>query len=127
MAATDGNDEKAGFSNFGKDTDLFVPSVEIYSPYGNGLFSWWSGTSQAAPIVAGEAALLRRLLPSEKAKARIKVMTKTTTDISDLNPDYKRNELGDGRVDLLAAVTSAIATRRGPKDGKDDDGVLRDR
>lgn len=38
--------------------DVFAPGELIYGPYYDGGYAWWSGSSMAAPIIAGEAALL---------------------------------------------------------------------
>ncbi|MCC8423594.1 S8 family serine peptidase [Mucilaginibacter sp. UR6-11] len=51
------------FSNYGKNTDVFAPGVGIYSCIpGNG-YKVESGTSMAAPVVAGLAALIREYYP----------------------------------------------------------------
>ena len=59
VGATDINDVKAGFSNFGSRLDLFAPGVSIRSAYigSNSASAFFSGTSMAAPHVAGVAAL----------------------------------------------------------------------
>ncbi len=53
VSAMDRNDNWAYFSNFGPSVDYCAPGVAIYSTYKNGKFATLSGTSQAAPHVAG--------------------------------------------------------------------------
>ncbi len=57
--ASDINDNRASFSNWGTCTDLFAPGVNITSAWSTGdtATNTISGTSMAAPHVAGAAAL----------------------------------------------------------------------
>jgi len=75
---TDGN-IAADFSNYGKqNVDLFAPGVKIYStlPGGN-TYGNQDGTSMAAPIVTGVAALIKTYYPSLTAKQIKTILEKT--------------------------------------------------
>jgi thermitase len=59
VAATDHNDRKAKFSNYGKKwVDIGAPGVHILSTVPGGGYESWKGTSMATPHVAGVAGLV---------------------------------------------------------------------
>ncbi|TSD01109.1 MAG: subtilase family serine protease [Parcubacteria group bacterium Athens0714_25] len=68
VAATDYDDAKADFSNFGLGTvDLGAPGVYIYSTVLNGEYAYLSGTSMATPHVSGVAGLIKSKYPNANA------------------------------------------------------------
>ncbi|MFP4358721.1 MAG: S8 family serine peptidase [Puniceicoccaceae bacterium] len=75
VAATDQNDDLAEFSNFGASSvDLAAPGVDILSTVPGDEYEESSGTSMAAPQVAGALALLFASEPSlgaQDAKSRL--------------------------------------------------------
>ena len=57
-------DLAASFSNYGKQSvDIFAPGVDVYSTLPENKYDTRSGTSMAAPVVSGVAALLLSYFP----------------------------------------------------------------
>jgi subtilisin family serine protease len=82
VGATDSRDRRASFSNYGSVVDLFAPGVDIRSAWAssNTATQLLSGTSMAAPHVAGAAALILDAFPAETpAQVRNYLVAKATT------------------------------------------------
>ncbi|HKF56014.1 MAG TPA: S8 family serine peptidase, partial [Blastocatellia bacterium] len=103
VAAVDGDDTKAAFSNYGADVSVTAPGVNLISTYPGGGYARWSGTSFATPMTSAEGALL---FGADPLVGDLEGIIKTTADpIDRLNPDFQ-GLLGNGRIDPLGALQS---------------------
>jgi len=99
VAATDLADKKGSFSNYGSSISVSAPGVNIISAYPGGYYAVVSGTSFAAPIVAGEAALVR----SKQVFGGADAIVRGIVNIDAQNPQYV-GKLGKGRIDVTSGV-----------------------
>lgn len=102
VGATDQNDVKAPFSNYGSTVDVMAPGVGIYStlPEGNNTYGNLSGTSMAAPLVAGLAGLTKSYFPSMNASQIRQRIEQGCEDISAQNPGMN-GLIGAGRINAF--------------------------
>ena len=100
VSATDQNDNKASFSNFGDWVDISAPGVAIMStvPYEtkSTYYMSASGTSMATPHVSGFAALLMSMFPTSSASEIETLIYETSLDLG--NPGFDPY-YGNGRID----------------------------
>jgi subtilisin family serine protease len=74
----------ARFSNYGKkEVDLFAPGVKLYSTLPSNQYASWSGTSMAAPVVTGVAALIMEYYPKLSARQVKYVLTHSVMHLPD--------------------------------------------
>lgn len=104
VVATDGADRVADFSNHGPYVDLAAPGVSIYSTARGGQYAYGNGTSTAAPLVAGVAALVWTLHPNDTNDQIERRLEETATDLGQSGRD---NFYGYGLIDAARAVGSA--------------------
>jgi len=108
VAATDHLDRLAEFSTTGPEVTVAAPGVEIYSTWDD-IFSpptyiTQSGTSSAAPLVAGIVALMISENPSLNTE-RITQLLQWA--VIDLGPTGRDNGFGIGRIDAHRAIGAA--------------------
>lgn len=101
VAATDANDQKAAFSNWGDTVSVAAPGVKVLSTLPGGQYGLKSGTSMAAPHVAGLAALILSKHPGLKPAQVKQLIEQSAKDLGapGFDPVY-----GHGRADALAAI-----------------------
>lgn len=105
VAGTDINDAKYNISNFGYWIHVSAPGSNIHSTWDGGNYSSSSGTSMAAPQVAGAAAIVMAQFPGYNALQIRERLRMTSDDITAQNPVSLAGKLGIGRVDLYDALT----------------------
>jgi DNA-binding beta-propeller fold protein YncE len=103
VAATDQQDRRASFSNFGAKVDVSAPGVNIYSSFPDDTYTFLDGTSMASPHAAGVAALIwsrNRTLSHQQVRT---ILQNTCDNIDAKNPGFA-GKLGKGRVNAFQAV-----------------------
>lgn len=106
VASVDENGIKSSYTNWGWWIAVSAPGETVVSAFPDNTYAAWSGTSMAAPLVAGQAALLKAVAPNLDVYDLIDVITGTAVDIDPLNPGWQEM-LGAGRIDLAASVEAA--------------------
>ena len=102
VGAVNENDVRASWSNYGEALDFMAPGVHILSTYPSG-YAYMSGTSMAAPHVAGMVALILQANPS-LSPAQVKQLLIDTS--IDLGAPGKDDYYGYGRIDGAKIIDS---------------------
>lgn len=100
VSATNSSDGQPSWSSRGPQVDLAAPGASIYSTYKGGSYATLSGTSMAAPHVAGAAALV---LATHPGFSPDQVQSKLQST-ADLLLGFSSNQQGSGLVDAEEAA-----------------------
>ncbi len=104
VGATNQEDEKAFFSNYGSKIDVMAPGFEIWSTVAGNSYDFKNGTSMACPLVAGLTGLMlsydANLSPDD-----IEDCLKSTCENIDAQNSAYIGEIGGGRINAFEALS----------------------
>ncbi|UQN08207.1 S8 family serine peptidase [Deinococcus sp. QL22] len=104
------SDIKSSFSNYASQLELVAPGENVFAPAPGELLAAWSGTSQAAPMVAGGLALAFGQTLVVPISDVTKKLAENAFDVynNGANQAYK-DQLGiKGRLDLVKFLENTI-------------------
>ncbi|HEX8505934.1 MAG TPA: S8 family peptidase [Hymenobacter sp.] len=108
VSGVSSTDQKSSSATYSRRIDLVAPGLSVLTTYGNQDNDYVAvgGTSFAAPLVAGAAALVRSKFPRLTA-AQVAAQLRQTTDNIDALPANAAwvGRLGTGRLNVLKALT----------------------
>ncbi|WP_309123414.1 S8 family peptidase [Paenibacillus sp.] len=116
VSATNQQQEKASFSNYGDYVDVVAPGENIASTYTENQYAALSGTSMASPHVSALAALIRSVNPSLKNTEVYDIMRKSAVDLGAAGKDAY---FGYGQINVPRALQ--LATGQQPQEASMDD------
>lgn len=112
----------ASFSNYGQvGVDVFAPGFEIYNSVPQSEYMKLQGTSMAAPMVSGVAAMLKSYFPSLSMKEIKEIMLSSATSYKgsmQFKPgtkeavDFATLSITGGVVNVKAAVKACLALEK---------------
>jgi subtilisin family serine protease len=116
VAATDMNDVRPSFSEYGPQVDVAAPGVDVASLYlaSTTQIVVASGTSMATPHVAATAALVKAV---DRGFTPDQVEDLIQGAVVDLGAPGRDDLYGYGRIDALGAVDAALTADGRPVDG----------
>lgn len=103
-AATDQNDNKASFSNYGRMVDVAAPGVSVYTTTSTGGYAAVSGTSFACPLTAGLVALIWSQNPGFTPDQVEDVLKQSSEDLGTAGVD---DIYGHGRINVFNAMNQS--------------------
>jgi subtilisin family serine protease/PKD repeat protein len=113
VTASEINDKKASFSNYGNWIDVSAPGVSVGTLNRNNGYRSFGGTSAACPITAGLLGLMKSYMPAIKNNDLKQCLVNSTDNIDNLNPNYM-GQLGSGRINAEKALLCVDSIRKSP-------------
>lgn len=112
VAATNGSNNKSGFSNYGTWVDVAAPGQGLTTTSAGGGYMGFGGTSGACPHVAGAAALLIGAKPSATA-AQVRAALEDTATTLNQQPYGEFSNYG--LINVQAALQAILVNPAPPK------------
>jgi thermitase len=106
VSATDSNDVRPSWSNFGTYVDVSAPGANIISLSGADQYASWNGTSFSCPVTSGVVALMASVNTRLSQAQLVDLLVRNTDDIGALGYDVY---YGSGRVNAFRATAAALA------------------
>jgi thermitase len=101
VGASDQNDKKADFSNYGADwVDVAAPGVAIMSTLPGNKYEAWDGTSMACPVVSGLVGLMKSYGPQTTNVQLRQILESNCVNIG--------TWIAKGRIDAFKSVSAII-------------------
>jgi subtilisin family serine protease len=122
VAATDYNDSRTSWSNFGPEVDVAAPGERIVGPVPTWFwpsqgekeaipYAFGQGTSAATPHVAGLAALLKSLKPWLTVDQIMDIIRYSADDVNSAEHKGKDEFIGYGRINMEKALVPIKISR----------------
>ena len=112
--ASDVNDNRASWSNFGPELDVVAPGLSVLADNApsaansNASVNFFSGTSLSAPYVSGLAALLRGLAPAASADDIARFITAQADKVAGMGGANRTDNYGYGRINAWRSPKFAV-------------------
>ena len=105
VAAIDSSMRKEKYSNYGMRIDFSAPGSNVYGPVplADNSYSYEEGTSPAAAIIAGCAAILKALNPGASSREILDALVVSSRPVDSLNTGFC-GKLGSGLPDMAKAI-----------------------
>jgi subtilisin family serine protease len=100
------------FSNYGKNNvDLFAPGQDIYSTIPNNKYEYFDGTSMAAPVVSGVAALVWSRYPNLTAVQMKEILMKSSVKLEKkvIRPHTQKEKVKFSELCVSSGLVNAKA------------------
>jgi len=118
VAATDYNDTRTSWSNFGPEVDVAAPGERIagcfplwYWGEGSLPYGFASGTSTSVPFVVGMAALVKSLKSWLTVDEIMDIVRFSADDTNNVEHPGKDDFIGYGRINMEKALVPIIITK----------------
>ena len=103
VAATNSDDLKSDFSNFGRHITIAAPGTAIVGIAPGEQYVEWDGTSMASSLVAGAAAVILSANPGALPEDVEAILIGGAMPLDEINPAYA-GLLGAGRLNIAASL-----------------------